>query len=874
MKFSTSQLTLFAIISSIERDLRECIRKYSGEEYADNFFGEDTLDRAIERKKKDEKIVKEREKVKDVIKYVSFSESYELINRNDNKFPKRVCNYISDITEYTEEITPVRHKVVHSRPLDEGDFPRTLDIAREISSTNKSFWQNLNDTLDKLSENPSFVLDISIPDYYEEENKVNNNLPIPDFNETGFIGRENELDRVIQLCVQPSVPVVSILGEGGIGKTALALKSAYKVAYNQPDAFDSVVWTSSKTKKLTRSEITSISDSIGTSTGVFTNFSDELAGTEREPIKEVKMYMEEFDILLIMDNLETVLDGKVRGFLKDTSTIPGSKVLVTSRIGVGSLNQVELDPLRGEHAVQLLRKLSSIRNVDYLTRIGNAKLRDYCERMRYNPLWIKWFVSSVQDGSRPEDILENPDELLEFCMSNVYNHLSRGAKDLLDVFLADAREQSIAELQHFTEMNTDAVKEGVQELISTNMVSMVGNPTGRTYETNYLLSDLAYDYLISNQPVKSEIHQDINEKRVGLQAVKRSLSSKEGGTVYNIDVSSDHQLVSAKFLREGLKKAQNGNQQNALELIKKAEEITPGYYEVYRVKGWVESQRDNLPAASRAYDTALDLAPKNARLRKRYGSYLLSRVHDSEAAAKQFAKAEDLDETILEETDFRLKKARAFMYSSLFEECEEEIEFLSNRETGNIKQWEQRKFLDLKLNLYRVWANHLLEENNYLPAADKVTEFADELRESNEFIMDSGIYSECGRMISTGKNILSDMHRESTSQERIESFAENLDIIRFYAGNIDKPRSEGKTDYSGQRYTRKVKRIFKHDLFGFINFDHPKVDEDLYFNFEDVTNTMHWAKIQSGDRVSFSLGENPEGTCAIEVALEYKVDDT
>jgi predicted ribonuclease YlaK len=66
---------------------------------------------------------------------------------------------------------------------------------------------------------------------------------------SGFVGRINELERVIEMLTDPDGRrLVSIVGLGGVGKSRLALESAYHVKSNFPQY--SIFWVQA-TEQLT-----------------------------------------------------------------------------------------------------------------------------------------------------------------------------------------------------------------------------------------------------------------------------------------------------------------------------------------------------------------------------------------------------------------------------------------------------------------------------------------------------------------------------------------------------------------------------------------------------------------------------------------------
>ncbi|TOA71109.1 hypothetical protein, partial [Vibrio parahaemolyticus] len=68
------------------------------------------------------------------------------------------------------------------------------------------------------------------------------------------------------------------VGEGGVGKTALALKVAYELLEDESSPFDAIVWVTSKTTQITVNEISDIKSAISDSLGILTEIENQLIG--------------------------------------------------------------------------------------------------------------------------------------------------------------------------------------------------------------------------------------------------------------------------------------------------------------------------------------------------------------------------------------------------------------------------------------------------------------------------------------------------------------------------------------------------------------------------------------------------------------------
>src|SRR5690606_26653521 len=117
---------------------------------------------------------------------------------------------------------------------------------------------------------------------------------IPDFDETGFLGRADEAKQLLRACKGPW-PLLTVVGEGGSGKTALALQVAYELLDDPSRPFDCIVWSTSKSTRLSLNEIQQIEGAITTSLGLFEDIAHTLSGAKTsDPLEEVRQYLNEF----------------------------------------------------------------------------------------------------------------------------------------------------------------------------------------------------------------------------------------------------------------------------------------------------------------------------------------------------------------------------------------------------------------------------------------------------------------------------------------------------------------------------------------------------------------------------------------------------
>jgi LuxR family glucitol operon transcriptional activator len=638
-KITEVRLTLAAFVYSIELDLRSIIQSEIIPYISDlNFFGDKLLvERTIGRFKKDNPGLDTDDNLYTVVEYIDFSDTFTILLKNKPFLNESVYNIIKQLKSKLDEIVPIRNRVMHTRPLLGGDFSTVYAFICEITIGNSEIWKNTIQTKRKIEEDPNYVLSLSIPSITINTEEVYHNLPLPDFDETGFIGRQKDVEDIKKILLSNN-RVISIIGDGGIGKTALILKVAYDLVDLGKDCpFDIIIWTSAKATMLTSQGINEIKDSLKDFSGLVNSISevvDNSIKNSENQFEEILEYLSVFNVLLIIDNLETIHSEEIRNFIREAQQ--KCKIAITSRIGLGELEYPRvLNGLNEIESTKLIREFSRMRNNSVLLGLDQCTLASISKKLYYNPLAIKWFVSSVELGSTPNQVLNNKDDLLNFCLTNVYDKISPESKLIIRTLLAARKNLSDAELVFLTELSALECRKAIIDLCKTTLIGREILKNRDSQEISYFIPDFARDFLLRIETIDKYLIKKINEK---LRILNKKLSDIQHTNELNefsinsITYRNTNEQVVAKFLSEALALSKKGDCQKALQKIEEAKKIVPNYFEVYRISAFIKVILDDYIGADEDYKVGLDIEPENPRLLYYYAHFLLYNIGDSTSA--------------------------------------------------------------------------------------------------------------------------------------------------------------------------------------------------------------------------------------------------
>lgn len=840
MATSMTRLTLYVLISAIEDDLRAIANSYFPEQNKPaQILGSALVEKLAERMDIDLTDGNVSANLEDFLIYSDLGDVYQLIRIYINDIPVDLRRQFENFKIEFSELIKIRNRVMHARPLEYDDLAQINDLCEKLLA-NPSAWVSLKDVVGRLEKEPEMVLRLSIP-FEKDEGGPSNNLPLPDFDETGFIGRRTVVDNILR-ALSGAYPVVTIVGEGGLGKTSLALKVAYEIIDKSPDEYEAVIFVSAKTAQLTNTEIQRIRGSINTSLGLFEAAAAAMGRGSGDPLDDLISVLTDFKVLLIIDNLETVIDKNMQELL---SRIPfGSKILITTRIRLGAYEfPVQLDPMSDSDAIQLLRITAKVRSCDRLVTASNKVLSGFCHRMRNNPLHIKWFVSAVQAGKRPEEVLSDEKIFLQFCLSNVFSQVSENSRRLIRTLLALGGSYTVAELSFLTQMDQATLLGAIQELTRTNMFFATSIPIGVSFETKYELSQLARAYLTRFYPInKEEQGQMLKVKRRLVSAGEQLASDAQSNPLASssIHCRTRSDWVIAKFLREALSKIKIGQPESALELVEKAKGLAPDFSEAYRVEAWALAKSGNLSMAYDAYERALELAPDSAITYHLFGGFLLRDMHDSEKASMMFKKAMEL---CSDRPEPKIDYARCELYQRHFSEVFALIEELEGQVLTN--EHVANKVSDLHLQYYIRFAEHCFARHEVykcVEAIEKVKDFYEKISHPDRKMRDR-----LSKALYFLPSLRAALSLDQIMINRVNAFASWVNETLF-TGQHRSFNHEAGQQHLNLFNSGKVCRIHASRSFGFIWQD---VGDEIYFRVTQINDEELVSSLRVGLRVKF-----------------------
>ncbi|WP_341963577.1 NB-ARC domain-containing protein (plasmid) [Planococcus maritimus] len=868
-----TRVLMFAVCTSIEFDLRKVIN-----ENPDNILIDDQLFQKA--KSRNRRLLEPKDSSNyELLVELDMGDLVQVIYNNSFKFKLKIEER-EKLNQYFQLIIPIRNRVMHTRPLEIGDRSRLTEVCETIGSE-LSFWNwnEVKKTRNLILTKPHEVfLNVSI-DKYEKDTHIYHNLPIPEFDDTGFIGRKSELRELKELMMDNKTQIISVVGNGGYGKTATVVKALYDSLDLLDNPFESILWVSLKTRTLTHGEFKNISNSIKDLLKVYESIEELTVKESQNVVENIINFMSTFSTLLVIDNLETLNTEEIVNFLKQ---IPEkSKVLITSRHGIRELERrLPIQGLDINDALTYFRHLSNFYNLD-LHKRSNEDLKILIQRDLYqSPLSIKWFLSSISKGIDEKKILANKDDLIEFCMSNVVEKLSDKEKQILQLFLVESKNLSYGEFDFYISFEESELMLALNNLISTSLISLT--------QGEYSMNQMAKDFLTKSSPPSNEFIKGMSEKRRKLNTLMQEIKIKNEAEPFNPkslykNMQNTNFRISSYHLMKALEYSAHKKWEQARIAIEKAHSIAPDYFEVYKIKAFVSAENDDFFDAIENYRIAAEMCVEKQE--RASVLYLFSYFHT--VKTHEYEQAKDIiieaDSLYPNNAFIGMQHGRILTYLGEYQNAEEIFNRINIDELNSNKH--KNQYISWFSDLYRRMAEQIdgyRDLENKLSYYEKSIEKFALLQEIdyktckvlNKVILDlchlyhsKEAMNMVNRIVNEYYSTLLDSSQYTNDFTAIYSYI--TDKIRQYIepdlyDKIRRISIKYKQHARSIEETNKGMVVKKQHGYGFVD----NVYGSHYFNYTMVK----YDDIQIGDIVTFNLMENPKGNVAMNLELSKRFE--
>lgn len=630
---------MYVVIDALESDLRRLLR-----EYVLPYNDVSTALGGFEKKAR-ERAVDDAVGANDVdlVDYLDLGDEVSLLNRHrafltdDDASALRICN------PSLQQLIPIRNRVMHGRPLATAD-PDDFNSAAATIATSGLTALRLRDVHNRLNADPDWHpvahLEATLAD------KVLHTLPPPDYDETGLLGRQREIARLKKLLLRTDRdPVITLVGQGGVGKTALAVEALYELVNDADCPYEAVLWTSLKTEELTGEGVRQISSTVTSVLELPQDLVDQLDERGEATWEWVGEALAGVPTLLVIDNVESADANEI---IDIYDSLPGTtSLLLTSRVGLGQLERrVEVGPLSDSDGEKLLRLYARRRGADHWASLDASRVARVSRRLRNVPLALKWYVMALEAGAQPEDVLEDQSDLLSYCVDSVVNSLPDNAMLVADALFAIGAPTPFGELSILLDFTPDALRDSIHTLQRSALVEVeqaAGNAIGNVYG----LSETFNHYIRSIRPPDESLVADVRSRADELR--KAEERRRQHVNARSLDPGSVHcrgesDRAAAFLLGKAIRSTFRHNTEEALDLIDQASELGRSYFEVPRVRGFVLAKSGRIAEATQAYAEALELAETDgddAVVAYYFGGHLLRGEGDVERGLALLVRAHD-----------------------------------------------------------------------------------------------------------------------------------------------------------------------------------------------------------------------------------------
>jgi tetratricopeptide (TPR) repeat protein len=292
-----------------------------------------------------------------------------------------------------------------------------------------------------------------------------------------FIGRDAlKRDLLPAVTRDPRIWIINVHGPGGVGKSALVNWAVYE--FYRQRAFESIIHLTAKETTLTPTGIVrfgrslySLETLLDHILGAFQEKPPDDLDAKRRIALEI---LSAWSVLLVLDNMESVQDGRILDFIQHLPVGARAKVLMTSRTRTGAWEQ----PLSvSELSVPEVGEFMRIRanELGIQCPCDEATAKAVWQVTGGLPLAIQWVLGRCRIEGDIERCLaavgKKDSPVLEFSFRNIWSILSSDAKAVLGAMTIFEDSPTLDQMAVATGFNVETIEKALGELGDVTLVT-------------------------------------------------------------------------------------------------------------------------------------------------------------------------------------------------------------------------------------------------------------------------------------------------------------------------------------------------------------------------------------------------------------------
>jgi hypothetical protein len=502
----------------------------------------------------------------------------DLVDDYKNIFHKHLYFYFSS---ETIKFIPTRPFLVH----EQDNFYHYDDIVEFEPSFNNIFTGEKKSikfqkhAFSEIIEEDIDILTPSIQYKLKEENNIFHNVIEPTYKK--FVGRTESKKRLLLALEHKRIYLITISGIGGVGKSALVIKTVQDLIDQYNNTFSFIIWVSAKITELTPDGIESKNQTFQNLNQLLdiilkiTDFTEGLNYSyqaKRDYCIEV-LSIDKF--LLIVDNFETIPKNKVAEFIDFFEEVGDrcmeTKILITTRHQLGESEKViDLKEFSFSEYVEFVNYLYYEKFCSN-GNINTSDIKALYENTGGLPLATEFFIGQLKRYDSLKEIINKiktnrigKDDILKFSFEESFSQFSEPEQKV--VFAISLLEYpDIDNISYIAEMDEFDIEDILSNLKKKSFVNDKPTMDGMQYSILPLTKAFLLRELDNNNKLNYLLKLKAKEFNYILSA-QRTMSNE---TTISINSTTKNNL-SIMLAQAAHKSAKLGNFSKSEEFFKQA----------------------------------------------------------------------------------------------------------------------------------------------------------------------------------------------------------------------------------------------------------------------------------------------------------------